>query len=267
MSSSLKQRTLVASFALVIPAFGALGIEACSSSSSSAGDDSSIPTDSGSQTDSTIINNDSGSPVDSGSPDAGSKKYCASDETIVDAGPDADAIAPAFPQIFDSKMAGCPGVVAFTDRATLCAASCTPCSAQDWVLNHGAIAPAYDYWTNDNLGYGGEFEPGIACTANTFPADAAAPGPDTCETSSLPDGGVALNPMRVCVDELTAADPFTDPSIDGLGNECNWSRCAFETDLTVPVVADAGPDAAPPSFDHMGGCDDNLTAGTLCCCE
>ncbi len=242
--------------------FAAAGLGACSSGSS--GDDSGIAADSGSQTDSTIVTNDSGSPqVDSGV-DAAQKKYCASDLVIVDAGPDADAIAPAAPQSFDSKMAGCPGVVAYADRATLCAASCAPCSAQDWVIHHGNVAPAYDYWTDDNLGYGGNFESGEACTASPYPADAAAPGPGPCY-GLLSDGGSFPDPMRVCIDNN--ANPYAGLSQDGLGNECNWNKCAYETDLSTPTVVDAGPDAAPPVFDHMGGCDDNDTAGTLCCCD
>jgi hypothetical protein len=267
--TSPKRRALL-SFTFLIPVLGSAALEACSSSSSSSGDDSSVATDSGSQIDSTTtFGNDSGPQkiIDSGvDVDAApAKKYCASDSLIVDAGPDADAIAPATPQQFDTTMAGCPGVVEFQDRATLCAASCTPCSAQDWILHHGNAAPAYDYWTNDNLGYEGEYDQGFACTANPFPADAAAPGPDTCTEFTLADGGVGLSPMRVCVDHLE--NPFGETLSDSLGNACNWSKCAYETDLSVPTVVDAGPDAAPPVFDHMGGCDGNLTAGTLCCCE
>jgi hypothetical protein len=257
----MKRRALLASITFVVPALAAIGVGACSSSKS--GDDSSIAPDSGSQTDSTVADTGPTKPTEAGV-DAAPKKYCASDSVIVDAGPDADAIAPAVPQSFDSKMAGCPGVVSYTDRATLCAASCQPCSAVDWVTRHGSTAPAYDYWTDDNLGYSGNFEVGEACTASPFPPDAATPGPGACE-SFLPDGGPLLAPMRVCIDNN--ADPFADPSTDGVGNQCNWNKCAFEIDLTIPTVVDAGPDAAPLVFDHMGGCDDNNTAGTLCCCE
>lgn len=258
---------MMVSFTFVVPLLGAACIQACSSSSS-AGDDSGIATDSGSQTDSTTTTTtttvtDSGQPIEAGV-DAAVKKYCASDSVIVDAGPDA-AYPPATPQQFDSKMAGCPGSVYWSDRATLCAASCTPCGAQDWILHHGNIAPTYDYWTNDNLGYGGEFEQGFACTGTPFPADAAAPQPEECE-SELPDGGEMPSPMRVCIDG-DAATPYEGDPLDPIGNFCNWDKCAYETDLTVPVIADAGPDAAVPVFDHVGGCDDNPTAGTLCCCE
>ena len=48
------------------------------------------------------------------------------------------------------------------------------------------------------------------------------------------------NPMRVC----TAAGG------DSLGNTCNWENCGFET--TLPN-------------EYFGGCNGNLTAGTLCC--
>lgn len=46
-------------------------------------------------------------------------------------------------------------------------------------------------------------------------------------------------PMRVC-----AGDP------DPLGNKCNWQACGYKT-------------PAPKHF--FGGCNDNPTAGTLCC--
>ncbi len=46
--------------------------------------------------------------------------------------------------------------------------------------------------------------------------------------------------MRVCA----------DVTFDPLGNQCNWQGCAWQ-------------DTA--ENDHFGGCDDNLTAGTLCC--
>lgn len=70
--------------------------------------------------------------------------------------------------------------------------------------------------------------------------------------------------MRVCA-PATAGDPFTDPQLDSLGNQCNWVRCAYGTTEALPAAGpDADPDAAPIlSFDYMGGCEDNYTAGTL----
>lgn len=257
----MKRRALVVSIAFVVPALASFGLAACSSKSS--GDDSISASDAGSQTDATVA--ETGTPTEAGV-DAAPKKYCASDSIIIDAGPDADAIAPAAPQIFDAKMAGCPGVVAYADRATLCAASCKPCGAVDWVTHNGGTAPAYDYWTDDNLGYAGDFDPGFACTAAPYPADAATPGPSSCE-GFFPDGGLAQTPMRVCIDNSANPDPFADPSFDRVGNECNWNKCAFETDLSIPTVSDAGADAAPLVYDHMGGCSNDNTAGALCCCE
>jgi hypothetical protein len=46
-------------------------------------------------------------------------------------------------------------------------------------------------------------------------------------------------PMRVC-------NNYTDP----LGNKCNWKGCGFES-------------KTPNQF--FGGCENNATAGTLCC--
>jgi hypothetical protein len=46
-------------------------------------------------------------------------------------------------------------------------------------------------------------------------------------------------PMRVCAG-----------STDGLGNECNWTGCGWDGAYTN---------------EYFGGCDGNLTAGTLCC--
>jgi hypothetical protein len=163
------------------------------------------------------------------------------------------------PQVFSAQMAGCPGVVYWNERATLCAPTCSPCSASQWVAQRGSIAPAYDYWTNDDLGYAGSFGAGQACLAYPLDGGPDAAVPNACSSSDLDAGPT---PMRVCTDD-PADPPFTYGQLDPLGNVCNWSRCAYGTDASVP---DAGPDAAPPGFDYLGGCDDNLTAGTLCCC-
>jgi hypothetical protein len=47
-------------------------------------------------------------------------------------------------------------------------------------------------------------------------------------------------PMRVCKPSL----------LDTSGNRCNWYNCGYET--------------TTPNY-NFGGCDNNLTAGTLCC--
>lgn len=47
-------------------------------------------------------------------------------------------------------------------------------------------------------------------------------------------------PMRVC----------TPSNTDPLGNFCNWTQCGLET---------------PTPVEHFGGCNSNITAGTLCC--
>jgi hypothetical protein len=58
-------------------------------------------------------------------------------------------------------------------------------------------------------------------------------------TAPYPCEGEIPAPMRVCGGYL-----------DGLGNECNWIGCGWDGDLTN---------------EYFGGCDGNLTAGTLCC--
>ncbi|MEO7114005.1 MAG: hypothetical protein ABI183_26430 [Polyangiaceae bacterium] len=261
----MKRRAFIASITFVVPALAAIGVAACSGSSS--GDDSSISSDSGSQTDSTVAADTGPINPNEAGVDAGPKKYCASDSFIVDAGPDADAIAPAVPQQFDSKMAGCPGIVGFVDRASLCGPTCTPCGAEDWVNHHGSTPPLYNYWTNDDLGYNGGFASGETCSASLID-DAAAPQPPYICDEPFSDGGTLFQPMRVCANHsiVDVEAPFGTQS-DPLGNTCNWGRCAFSLDGGAPDYIDAGIDAAPPVFDYLGGCSDNLTAGTLCCCE
>jgi hypothetical protein len=205
---------------------------------------------------------------DGGSPDSQAEAEASSPPPVycnTTATHDGGAVGPIpnpAPQIFGAQMAGCPGVVLWNDRATLCGPTCAPCGAAQWVAQRGSIAPAYDYWTNDDLGYGGEFQPGQACLAFPFDGGPDAAVPFECSSS---DGDGGPTPMRVCSND-PADPPFTEPQPDPLGNICNWSRCAYGSSATVP---DAGPDADPdaaPSFDYFGGCDNNVTAGTLCCC-
>ncbi|MGO8997739.1 MAG: hypothetical protein ACLQVI_30850, partial [Polyangiaceae bacterium] len=220
------------------------------------GSDATIGADSGLSADTGLAD----APSDSqGQADTAPTVYCATTGTYD--GGEAGALPDPSPQIFGPNMAGCPGVVYWAQRASLCSAACTPCSASQWVALHGTTPPAYDYWTNDDLGYSGEFEQGEACLASPLDAGPDAAAPYECESA---DSGPV--PMRVCRPDPTVA-PFTYGQFDPLGNECNWVRCAYGTDASVPDAGpDAGPDAAPPVFDFMGGCDGDLTAGTLCCC-
>jgi hypothetical protein len=178
----------------------------------------------------------------------------------------------ASPQVFSATMAGCPCAVYWSQRAALCGTSCTPCSTAQWVAQHGSIAPAFDYWTNDDLGYGGDFGSGTFCTAYFVEAGANLCSNDEGDVvragvgdDASVDSGVDPSPMRVCY-----SDPVNHPYAsvpDPLGNGCNWNDCAYGPDAALPDAGpDAGLDAAALVFDYMGGCDDNLTAGTLCCC-
>lgn len=190
-------------------------------------------------------------PTDAG--DGGTKVYCA--PATYDAG-DAGMLPVPSAQVFSATMAGCPGTALFRDRADLCAASCTPCSAAQWVAQRGAAAPAYHYWTNDELLYGGDFEPGSKC--NAAPLDAGFDLSDFEGCGDDPELGAM--PMRVCHAPPDAG--FNDgDNHDALGNVCNWIRCEYGDDAAAPAVPDP-----PPVYDYLGGCSSNFTAGTLCCC-
>jgi hypothetical protein len=248
-----------------------LAFVGCGSSSDGSSDDSA-GSDASSQTDTSLADSSSGDTglgTDTGA-DSGPIVPCAPGSTYVDVDGGTHPTPP--PQSFGAHMTGCPGTVRFDDRATLCGASCAPCSADQWVAMHGTAKPSYNYWTNDNLNYSGEFTPGSECYATLHAVqdgDAGIPYVEACGSEiDLDDGGteIVTAPMRVCYSN--DSDPFGD-QLDPLGNECNWTRCALglgEEIIDAGADADADVDAAPPSFDSMGGCDDNYTAGTLCCC-
>jgi hypothetical protein len=146
--------------------------------------------------------------------------------------------APAAQQ-FTSKMYGCAGVVIWDNRATLCNSPCVTCSATQWVNGHGSAAPTHDYWTDDNLGYNG---------GGAGLCEAILDGGNLCGAGG--DAG-DFAPFRVCL----PANPFPDGGFTSLkdpeGNVCNWSDCGFGT-------------VSPDEF--FGGCANDFTAGTLCCC-
>jgi hypothetical protein len=181
-------------------------------------------------------------------PEAASPPPC----MIADDAGATDASADAF-QVFGGSMYGCRGAVTYPNRATLCRTGCTPCTAADWMAKSQNIAPTHQYWTDDLLQYAGGGPPN----------DCFAAGPsDSGVTSTC---SVLTAPMRVCMDgPLDAGDsdavamyPYSSVDIDN--NVCNWTGCAY-----LPSDAGVVPDASQNL--HFGGCDDDLTAGTLCCC-
>jgi hypothetical protein len=145
-----------------------------------------------------------------------------SDALQSDAPPPVACVAGTEDQQFAQGMRGCKGTVTFANRASLCTASFRVCTAAEWVARHGAVAPTYNYWTNDVL--------------------YAAGGDQSCAVDTVQHYGDwcdGTNPMRVCVAHT-----------DSLGNLCNWIGCGFN--------------AITPS-EYFGGCQNNPTAGALCC--
>jgi len=124
-------------------------------------------------------------------------------------------------------MQGCAGVVSFAARASLCATGCHVCSATEWVGSRRSDAPQHHYWTADILGYAGSA--GCGCAAVTSGGTACSAG----------------RPMRVCTPGCAGG---SDPE----GNTCTWQQC--------------GLGAINPN-QYFGGCENDPTAGALCCCS
>ena len=135
-------------------------------------------------------------------------------------------------QQFAPGVVGCAGKVTWDQRNNLCGAGCSACPATQFAQYFAGTRPRYDYWTNDNLTYGGTAN---ACGAYTT-------GGTSCGSN---------DPMRICVPGTT-----TDP----LGNVCNWHDCGLNG---IPSVG-SGPTIPD---DYFGGCSNDLTAGTACCCD
>src|SRR5262249_3192739 len=70
------------------------------------------------------------------------------------------------------------------------------CSANEWVTYRSGSVPAHNYWTSDNLQYGGSSNACYVTLSGGTPCD---------------------QPMRVCT--ATGSDPE--------GNTCNWANCAW----------------------------------------
>lgn len=145
-------------------------------------------------------------------------------------------------QVFSPLMQGCAGTVPFTNasgpaRGSLCGVNAHVCNANEWVQNNGSIAPAHDYWTDDNLGFSNnQTTVGDCGTSSCTSAH--------CFVSLNNDfsyaNGCGSNPMRVCVPGFGA-----DPE----GNTCTWTSCGFNS-------------IAPNQ--NFGGCSSN-GGGALCC--
>jgi hypothetical protein len=106
-------------------------------------------------------------------------------------------------ELYSNGMIGCAGATSFAQAQTLCAPEFHVCSASEWNMNRGNVAPAYDYWTSSNLHFYGSA--GSCEVVDT--------GFNTCTPST--------DPMRVC----TLNDGGTDP----FANTCNWTGCGYET--------------------------------------
>lgn len=102
-------------------------------------------------------------------------------------------------QIFGGGMVGCSGKVYFPQRHGLCQPGFAVCGANQWVAQHGATAPKFAYWTNNNLRYIG---PRSSCFVSKSHGTYCG----------------QFSPMRVC------AGPG-----DPLGNGCNWYNCGYGT--------------------------------------
>jgi len=130
-------------------------------------------------------------------------------------------------QAFRNGVVGCAGVVNFGARASLCNASL------------GCTPCSAAQWIAQ---YGGQ-APTHHYWTNDDLLYAGLDSGNCWATLDQLSGSTCQggSPMRVC----------TDSGVDPEGSRCNWTGCGF--------------DAASPSY-HFGGCDDNLTSGTLCCC-
>jgi len=140
-------------------------------------------------------------------------------------------------QPFGSSMIGCKGSISFASRASLCPAGMHVCSAAEYLARRGSTVPDAHFWVDDDLGYAG--------------ADGA------CAVSLAGGGYTQCNagagPMRVCSPNATflPSCPWGSSCYqDAFGNQCNWRSCGYENNA---------------ANDYFGGCESNLTAGTLCC--
>lgn len=105
-------------------------------------------------------------------------------------------------QTFNKGMVGCAGKEEWSKRATLCGTGYRVCKAAEWVDRRGNKTPSYNYWTNEELRYGG-YGTGYCYATET--------GGKKCNSGT---------PMRVCVN--------SNWGYDSLGNHCSWYRCGYK---------------------------------------
>ncbi len=134
-------------------------------------------------------------------------------------------------QKFTSNMWGCPGVRNFGAAGAACRTGTTPCTANTWsaYARAGGKDPIHQYWTANVLLWGGQ-------------------GPNNCyvNLSGAPGG-----PTISCGNSTSMA--VCALGTDGEGNTCNWTGCTYGNAYNAAMT------------DHMGGCINGNTAGTLCC--
>lgn len=111
---------------------------------------------------------------------------------------------------YDQEMFGCAGSVTYPNRALLCKSGYHVCSAAEYVSNnnyngYNAEAPRHNYWTDDNLKFGGT-------------------GSGSCWATTGSGGACSANtPMHVCTPE----------GYDDEGNHCAWENCGLGTGNTT----------------------------------
>ena len=139
-------------------------------------------------------------------------------------------------QKFPNGMWGCGGKRAFGQRDDACGmvgvTRHTACGVGRWVehIRSGGKLPTRQYWVAERLNYG-------------FTGSILPPPAGSC--------WAATSAQYQCSSSMAVCIGSGGPSTDQDGNTCNWSGCT--------AVNGSGPN------DHLGGCINTDTAGTLCC--
>ena len=139
---------------------------------------------------------------------------------------------PATAQIIEpGAIAGCGGSVTWENRDNLCASGFTACGSEQFdvaVESIDGFEPLNHYWLATPLGFAGE-------------------GPSDCSVGPIGAtySSCGNTPMRVC-----AFGEGAEESIDTFDNVCNWWGCTYGERIGGA---------------WYGGCEGNVTAGTLCC--
>lgn len=123
--------------------------------------------------------------------------------TAVDSDTASDSPSPCGPDAVDEQqfaagqMVGCAGMVTWNNAVNLCGKERYLCDARDWVALRQGQAPLFNYWTADELLWGGQEN---HCWV------------DENEGTQCPPG----QPMKVCAGHE-----------DPLGNLCIWINCGY----------------------------------------